>query len=68
MFVSNARSLHDAMFKRVLASPMSVFDTQSAGRIVNRFSKVDSFALFCASHQGRLQNTAFLFSAVRVSD
>ncbi|XP_062845964.1 ATP-binding cassette sub-family C member 12 [Trichomycterus rosablanca] len=31
--------LHDTMFKRILASPMSFFDTTPTGRMVNRFSK-----------------------------
>ncbi|KAI4890792.1 hypothetical protein NFI96_010580, partial [Prochilodus magdalenae] len=31
--------LHDSMFKRILASPMSFFDTTPTGRMVNRFSK-----------------------------
>ncbi|XP_046906915.1 ATP-binding cassette sub-family C member 12 [Hypomesus transpacificus] len=31
--------LHDNMFKKILASPMSFFDTTPTGRLVNRFSK-----------------------------
>ncbi|XP_076855657.1 ATP-binding cassette sub-family C member 12 isoform X2 [Brachyhypopomus gauderio] len=31
--------LHDTMFKKILASPMSFFDTTPTGRMVNRFSK-----------------------------
>ncbi|KAG7468310.1 hypothetical protein MATL_G00141590 [Megalops atlanticus] len=31
--------LHDTMFKKILSSPMSFFDTTPIGRIVNRFSK-----------------------------
>ncbi|KAI5088763.1 multidrug resistance-associated protein 9, partial [Silurus meridionalis] len=31
--------LHDTMFRGILASPMSFFDTTPTGRIVNRFSK-----------------------------
>ncbi|XP_017314285.1 ATP-binding cassette sub-family C member 12 isoform X2 [Ictalurus punctatus] len=31
--------LHDTMFRRILASPMSFFDTTPTGRMVNRFSK-----------------------------
>ncbi|KAM6980550.1 ATP-binding cassette sub-family C member 12 [Aplochiton taeniatus] len=31
--------LHDTMFNRILASPMSFFDTTPTGRMVNRFSK-----------------------------
>uniref|UniRef100_A0A8C1NVA0 ATP-binding cassette, sub-family C (CFTR/MRP), member 12 n=1 Tax=Cyprinus carpio TaxID=7962 RepID=A0A8C1NVA0_CYPCA len=31
--------LHDTMFKRILGSPMSFFDTTPTGRLVNRFSK-----------------------------
>ncbi|KAL6112764.1 abcc12 [Pungitius sinensis] len=31
--------LHDAMFKKVFASPMSFFDTTPTGRIINLFSK-----------------------------
>uniref|UniRef100_A0AAR2M178 ATP-binding cassette sub-family C member 5 n=1 Tax=Pygocentrus nattereri TaxID=42514 RepID=A0AAR2M178_PYGNA len=31
--------LHDTMFKRILASPMSFFDTTPTGRMINRFSK-----------------------------
>ncbi|XP_053721093.1 ATP-binding cassette sub-family C member 12 isoform X1 [Synchiropus splendidus] len=50
--------LHNAMFKKVITSPMSFFDTTPTGRILNRFSKdqeeadmelpphMDSFILF----------------------
>ncbi|XP_028258102.1 multidrug resistance-associated protein 9-like [Parambassis ranga] len=31
--------LHDNMFKTIIASPMSFFDTNPTGRILNRFSK-----------------------------
>ncbi|XP_066513033.1 ATP-binding cassette sub-family C member 12-like [Hoplias malabaricus] len=31
--------LHDTMFRRILSSPMSFFDTTPTGRMVNRFSK-----------------------------
>ncbi|KAF5904416.1 multidrug resistance-associated protein 9, partial [Clarias magur] len=31
--------LHDTMFRRILASPMSFFDTTPTGRMMNRFSK-----------------------------
>uniref|UniRef100_A0A4W4FNM2 ATP-binding cassette, sub-family C (CFTR/MRP), member 12 n=1 Tax=Electrophorus electricus TaxID=8005 RepID=A0A4W4FNM2_ELEEL len=31
--------LHDTMFRKILASPMSFFDTTPTGRMVNRFSK-----------------------------
>ncbi|XP_043101407.1 ATP-binding cassette sub-family C member 12 [Puntigrus tetrazona] len=31
--------LHDTMFKRILGSPMSFYDTTPTGRLVNRFSK-----------------------------
>uniref|UniRef100_A0A671M1F4 ATP-binding cassette sub-family C member 5 n=1 Tax=Sinocyclocheilus anshuiensis TaxID=1608454 RepID=A0A671M1F4_9TELE len=31
--------LHDTMFKQILGSPMSFFDTTPTGRLVNRFSK-----------------------------
>ncbi|KAF4090918.1 hypothetical protein AMELA_G00031150 [Ameiurus melas] len=31
--------LHDTMFRTILASPMSFFDTTPTGRMVNRFSK-----------------------------
>lgn len=31
--------LHDTMFKRILGSPISFFDTTPTGRLVNRFSK-----------------------------
>ncbi|XP_041645483.1 ATP-binding cassette sub-family C member 12 [Cheilinus undulatus] len=34
-----ACKLHDTMFKRIMASPMSFFDTTPTGRIINRFSK-----------------------------
>ncbi|XP_078145366.1 ATP-binding cassette sub-family C member 12 [Centroberyx gerrardi] len=51
--------LHDTMFKKIIASPMSFFDTTPTGRIVNRFSKdqdevdsvlppnMDAFFQFC---------------------
>ncbi|XP_052008122.1 ATP-binding cassette sub-family C member 12-like isoform X2 [Xyrauchen texanus] len=51
--------LHDTMFKRILGSPMSFFDTTPSGRMVNRFSKdqdevdavlpfkMESFLQFC---------------------
>ncbi|KAL7831206.1 hypothetical protein SRHO_G00307090 [Serrasalmus rhombeus] len=51
--------LHDTMFKRILASPMSFFDTTPTGRMINRFSKdqdeidavlpfnMESFLQFC---------------------
>ncbi|XP_053126322.1 ATP-binding cassette sub-family C member 12 isoform X2 [Hemicordylus capensis] len=32
-------NLHDAMFSKILQSPMSFFDTTPTGRVVNRFSK-----------------------------
>ncbi|XP_071390668.1 ATP-binding cassette sub-family C member 12 [Centroberyx affinis] len=50
---------HDTMFKKIIASPMSFFDTTPTGRIVNRFSKdqdevdsvlppnMDAFLQFC---------------------
>ncbi|XP_037312572.2 ATP-binding cassette sub-family C member 12-like isoform X2 [Pungitius pungitius] len=31
--------LHDTMFKKILASPMSFFDTTPTGRLINRISK-----------------------------
>ncbi len=31
--------LHENMFQSVLSSPMYFFDTQPAGRVLNRFSK-----------------------------
>ncbi|XP_071489513.1 ATP-binding cassette sub-family C member 12-like [Diadema antillarum] len=34
-----ATSLHNAMFQKVIESPMSFFDTTPLGRILNRFSK-----------------------------
>lgn len=35
----SSSKLHDTMFKRILGSPMSFFDTTPTGRMVNRFSK-----------------------------
>lgn len=35
----SSSKLHDTMFKRILGSPMSFFDTTPTGRLVNRFSK-----------------------------
>uniref|UniRef100_UPI0037E705BF ATP-binding cassette sub-family C member 12-like n=1 Tax=Semicossyphus pulcher TaxID=241346 RepID=UPI0037E705BF len=34
-----ACKLHNTMFKKIIASPMSFFDTTPTGRIINRFSK-----------------------------
>ncbi|XP_060893145.1 ATP-binding cassette sub-family C member 12-like [Labrus mixtus] len=34
-----ACKFHDTMFKKIIASPMSFFDTTPTGRIINRFSK-----------------------------
>ncbi|XP_074522327.1 ATP-binding cassette sub-family C member 12-like [Halichoeres trimaculatus] len=34
-----ACKLHDTMFNKIIASPMSFFDTTPTGRIINRFSK-----------------------------
>ncbi|XP_044000528.1 ATP-binding cassette sub-family C member 12 isoform X1 [Gambusia affinis] len=54
-----ACKLHDRMFRKVLASPMSFFDTTPTGRILNRFAKdqeeldsvlplhMDPFLQFC---------------------
>ncbi|XP_056602458.1 ATP-binding cassette sub-family C member 12 [Triplophysa dalaica] len=35
----SSSKLHDTMFKRIIGSPMSFFDTTPTGRMVNRFSK-----------------------------
>ena len=37
--VSAGRRLHRKMFERVVNSPIRFFDTNSSGRILNRFSK-----------------------------
>uniref|UniRef100_A0A668AW88 ATP-binding cassette sub-family C member 5 n=1 Tax=Myripristis murdjan TaxID=586833 RepID=A0A668AW88_9TELE len=57
--LSASSSLHNAIFKKIIACPMSFFDTTPTGRILNRFSKdqdevdsllpynLDSFLQFC---------------------
>ena len=37
--VKASRRLHDTAFYRILASPLSFFDANPAGRVLNRFSK-----------------------------
>nr|XP_055061801.1 LOW QUALITY PROTEIN: ATP-binding cassette sub-family C member 12 [Misgurnus anguillicaudatus] len=50
----SSSKLHDSMFKRILGSPMSFFDTTPTGRMVNRFSKdqdeVDAVLPFNVEH------------------
>uniref|UniRef100_A0A667YWU7 ATP binding cassette subfamily C member 12 n=1 Tax=Myripristis murdjan TaxID=586833 RepID=A0A667YWU7_9TELE len=68
--------MHNTMFKKIIASPMSFFDTTPTGRILNRFSKdqdevdsvlppnMDAFFQFCLLCTYTIVTIASIFPAM----
>ncbi|XP_038134547.1 multidrug resistance-associated protein 9 [Cyprinodon tularosa] len=74
-----ACKLHDGMFRKILASPMSFFDTTPTGRVLNRFAKdqeevdsvlplhMDPFLQFCLLVTFTIVIIASVFPAMLVA-